>query len=96
MSYTKLTCPVCNGSGRMPAGDNKYKHVISGYDKDTDTFKCSNCGGQYMYGRATGEVRARPDGTACTHSYSSSNAGRCLTNYKCVHCGDSYQIDSGD
>jgi hypothetical protein len=92
----KCVCPVCNGSGRKPAGDNKYKNVIAGYDKETDTFQCTNCGGQYMFGRPTGEVNARPDGTPCTHEYSSKNVGRCLTEYTCKHCGDRYQIDSGD
>jgi len=32
----KGCCPVCNGSGRVPAGDNKYKNVIAGYDKATE------------------------------------------------------------
>jgi len=30
-------CPVCNGTGRKPAGDYGYKHVISSYDVATDT-----------------------------------------------------------
>ena len=90
------TCPVCNGSGRVPAGNHRYKEVISGYDKNTDTFGCLNCGGQYMFGRPTGQVRLNNAGQPCTHTYESSNAGRCLTNYKCIHCGDRYQIDSGD
>jgi hypothetical protein len=38
------TCPVCNGSGRVSAGDSKYKKVIAGYDIETDTFRCNNCG----------------------------------------------------
>ncbi len=90
------TCPVCNGSGRVAAGDNKYKHVYAGYDKDTDTLPCTNCGGQYMMGRPTGQVRLREDGTPCTHSYTSKTVGRCLTEYTCKHCGDRHQIDSGD
>ncbi len=90
------TCPVCNGSGRVPAGDNKYKHITAGYDKDTDTFACNNCGGQTMYGRPTGKVPLRADGTPCRHEYTSRTVGRCLTEYTCKHCGSSYQIDSGD
>ena len=90
------TCPVCNGSTRVPAGDNKYKSVIAGYDKATDTFGCTNCGGQYMFGRATGQVRLNNTGEPCTHSYSGKTVGRCLTEYTCEHCGDRYQIDSGD
>ena len=90
------TCPVCNGSGRKPAGDDKYKHVYAGYDKDTDTLPCTNCGGQYMYGTPRGKVRANKDGEPCKHKYTSKTVGRCLTEYTCEHCGDRYQIDSGD
>jgi len=89
-------CPVCNGTHRVPAGDNKYKHVIAGYDKATDTFPCTNCGAQYMFSSPTGQVRLREDGTPCKHEYSSKTVGRCLTEYTCAHCGDRYQIDSGD
>lgn len=91
-------CPCCIGTGRVPvpAHSQRYKHVMAGYDLQTDTLPCSNCGGQYMYGRPSGEVRLRADGSPCKHEYTSSNAGRCLTNYTCEHCGDRYQIDSGD
>jgi len=30
-----------------------------------------------------------------TYSWN-TNDGRCLTGYTCKHCGDRYQIDSGD
>lgn len=90
------TCPVCSGSKRMPAGDNKYKNVIAGYDKATDTFECDNCGGQYMFSRATGKVNMDFGGQPCKHEYTGQNAGRCLTEYNCKFCGDRYQIDSGD
>lgn len=90
------TCPVCNGSGRVAAGDYKYKHVVAGYDKETDTLACRNCGGQYMYGQPKGQVRLNRDGKPCNHSYRSATVGRCLTQYTCEHCGDTYQIDSGD
>lgn len=91
-------CPVCNGSGRVPvpASQQRYKHVIAGYDKDTDTFDCTNCGGQYMFGSPRGQVRLNREGAPCTHSYSGQTIGRCLTEYTCSECGDSYQIDSGD
>ena len=93
---TKGTCPVCNGSKRVPAGDSKYKSVIAGYDKETDTFECRNCGGQYMFGRPTGEVRINKEGVPCTHVYQSKTVGRCLTEYTCVHCDERFEIDSGD
>lgn len=91
-------CPVCSGSGRVPVPESmqRYKNVIAGYDAESDTFDCTNCGGQYMYGRATGQVRLRPDGVPCEHKYVSNTVGRCLTEYTCEHCGDRYQIDSGD
>lgn len=96
MMLREHTCPVCNGSGRRPAGDYKYKHITSGYDATTDTLRCNNCGGQYMYGMPSGKVRANKEGMPCTHHYTSSTIGRCLTEYTCKHCGDRYTIDSGD
>lgn len=94
----KGICPVCNGTGRVavPEHQQKYKHVYSSYDADTDTLSCHNCGGQYMYGKSTGQVRLNKEGHPCTHKYTSKNVGRCLTEYTCEHCGDRYQIDSGD
>lgn len=92
----KGTCPVCSGTTRVPAGDNKYKSVIAGYDKESDTFACTNCGGQYMFGRPTGQVYVDNSGQPCKHEYTGKTVGRCLTEYNCKHCGDRYQIDSGD
>lgn len=89
-------CPVCNGSGRREAYDSSYKNVIAGYDAETDTLPCRNCGGQYMYGQPTGSVRLNTEGVPCNHTYTSRTVGRCLTEYTCIHCGDRYQIDSGD
>ncbi|CAB4131457.1 hypothetical protein UFOVP276_208 [uncultured Caudovirales phage] len=75
------TCPVCEGT----------KH------KNTDPLSdCTNCGGQYMWGKPTGIVRLRSDGTPCTHEYTGSKDGNCLHGFSCKHCGDAYQIDSGD
>ena len=92
------TCPVCNGTGRMAVTpeQERYKHVYAGYDAETDTLACTNCGGQTMYGRPTGRVPLRPDGTPCRHEYTSATVGRCLTRYTCRHCGSSHEIDSGD
>ena len=89
-------CPVCSGTCRMPAGNDKYKHMYSKYDKETDTLPCRNCGGQTMYGKPTGESKLRPDGTPCKHEYTGREAGRCYTIYTCKHCSYSYDIDSGD
>jgi hypothetical protein len=49
-----------------------------------------------MYGSPKGEVRLNTDGAPCNHHYTSQSDGRCLTGYTCKHCGDRYQIDSGD
>lgn len=93
----KGTCPTCNGTTRVPYNlDPSWRRVIAGYDEATDTLGCTNCGGQYMFGRPTGQVNLREDGTPCSHIYKSRNAGRCLTEYTCVHCSDRYTIDSGD
>lgn len=75
-------CPVCLGSKSVPSE--------SGFSP------CRNCGGQRMYGTPSGEVRLRPDGDPCRHDYSSRDVGRFLTSFDCRHCGDRYQIDSGD
>jgi uncharacterized protein YbaR (Trm112 family) len=90
------TCPICNGSGRRPAGNDRYKKLYSGYNEETDTLMCNNCGGQYMFGIPKGVVKHNQNGEPCTHSYTSQTVGRCLTQYTCQHCGDTYQIDSGD
>lgn len=89
-------CPVCNGSGRVAAGDHKYKSVMASYDHLTDTLSCTNCGGQTMYGRPTGKVPLRATGEPCVHEYTGRNAGRCYTIYSCNHCSFRFDIDSSD
>lgn len=78
------TCPVCAGTGRVPGRNANEARA------------CTNCGGQTMSMKATGQVRLRPDGAPCTHEYVGRNAGRCYTVYTCKHCGDTYSIDSSD
>lgn len=97
-THGKGTCPVCNGTGRVPVPEHsqRYKTVMASYDAATDTLGCQNCGGQYMFGRPTGLVRLRPDGTPCQHEYTGRNKGRCYNEYTCQHCGDVYDIDSSD
>lgn len=91
------TCPVCNGSARIPAGNTAYKTIMASYDAGTDTFSCRNCGGQTMGGHGTGRVRVRPDGMPCTHKYEGQQKGHCYWEYVCMNgCGDRYCIDSGD
>lgn len=93
-------CPVCSGSGHMPCPNYLRKdgksHGWYGYREYDDTITCTNCGGQTMYGKPSGKVRLREDGTPCVHEYDSREAGRCYTIYTCKHCKHSFDIDSGD
>ena len=95
-------CPCCNGTGHMPCPNEQIrgygvKNGWYGYRAEDDTVDCTNCGGQYMFGKPTGKVRLRPDGTPCKHEYSySKGRWNCTHDYKCVHCSDTYMIDSGD
>lgn len=93
------TCPVCNGSTRMPATNlDAYskEHNWYGYTKEDDSVRCTNCGGQTQSLRATGQVPINKNGYPCVHKYESATIGRCYHEYTCTHCGDQYTIDSGD
>jgi uncharacterized protein YbaR (Trm112 family) len=94
----KCICPVCKGTGRRPLPEDmrRYANVMAGYRASDDTLSCNNCGGQYMFGQARGYVGINRNGESCTHSYSGKTVGNCLHEYVCAHCGDTYQIDSGD
>ena len=96
----KGVCPVCDGTTRMHTPENLRPYAEKkgwyGYSKEDDCISCNNCGTQYMFGKATGEVLLRKDGTPCVHKYSGRTVGHCLTEYTCSHCGDRHQIDSGD
>ena len=85
----------------MPVAGRPYaewtrKYKTSGYSPLTDTVNCQNCGGQTMMQEATGKSRLRSDGTPCLHEYVVKRQGYCYTVYTCIHCGYSYDIDSGD
>ena len=90
-------CPVCNGSLRRPADPNKTYRSVSGYDADTHTLPCDNCGFG-MFGTPRGKVDLRPDGTPCVHEFVwKQELGRCYNQYACKHgCGSAFTIDSGD
>lgn len=112
MTTTKPTgvCPVCNGTARRPVPDDTRRYIkynerwghwgIAGYDPDTDTLPCTNCGGQYMSMKPTGVVALRPDGTPCEHKYKTDDEKSRPTRgwhvSNCIHCGDRLEIDSGD
>ena len=86
-------CPVCDGTKMVPLTETEKNYS---WYKDRTHRECQNCGAQRMFSVATGKVPLRPDGTPCTHSYKSETIGRCYTRYTCEHCGDKYEIDSGD
>lgn len=86
-------CPVCNGS-KMVALTEKEKQYH--WNKGKTHERCTNCGGQYMMGAPTGQVRLNSEGQPCVHKYVGTSNGRCLHSYTCKHCGDFHQIDSGD
>lgn len=95
------TCPVCNGSGRMPLPEENRQYAVANgwwnYRADDDKVTCTNCGGQTMSGVATGKVLMnRETGEPCKHEFTGRNAGRCYTIYVCKHCPTSFDIDSGD
>lgn len=90
------TCPKCNGTKRIPCPPALLRYNLYGLNREDKTLPCDNCGGQYMYAGPTGEVRFRLDGTPCLHEYKGSRTGNCLHTYVCAHCGDTYEIDSGD
>lgn len=89
------TCPVCNGTKRQHY-EGEYKDLVAGFDKATSTIPCQNCGGQYMFGSPTGLVRHNKDNLPCTHSYKGISSKNCLHVSQCIHCGDTFEIDSGD
>ena len=93
------TCPVCQGTRRMPAGDKPSTKYCAGYDSATHSIPCTNCGGQYMFGSPIGLVKYRRDlHTPCQHEYEEVASARrnCYRVYLCKNCGDTYDVDSGD
>lgn len=95
----EIDCPVCEGTGRMPAPDFISNYAKEkgwyGYSREDDRCHCDNCGGQTMGGLATGKTRKRRDtGEACRHEVTGQSLGRCYVRYTCKHCGYSYDIDS--
>ena len=89
----KVTCPVCEGTKEVRLTDEERRNW--GY-RDQTHRACPNCGGQTMWGKATGLTFLREDGTPCRHEYRGSQRGRCYVVYSCRHCPDSFDIDSGD
>jgi len=81
------TCPVCNGSGRVPCPYDKetpWLIGMPGYDTATHTSVCRNCGRERLCGPATGKVLINKDGVQCTHEYVARTKGY----YYCKHCND--------
>ena len=90
----KGICPVCNGSKEVLIPEDQRKYS---WNREKTHRPCNNCGGQTMWGHATGEVPLRKDnGEPCVHEYTYVRTGRCLERYICKHCGYNFEIDSGD
>lgn len=91
-------CPVCNGTTRVPAPAEYRRYTcLVGYDRETETLSCHNCGGQTMGLRALGYVKIDPStGQGCAHEFVGESHGRCYTVYACQKCGWKYDIDSSD
>jgi hypothetical protein len=82
MPIEQGVCPVCKGDKVTPTD----------YGKPQD---CTNCGGQKQWGKPTGLVFLRKDGTPCKHEFTGEKLGNCYWGYICKFCPDSYSIDSG-
>lgn len=90
-------CPGCNGSGRLSVAETSNMDVVAGYDRDTNTIACTNCGGQTMYGTALGYTEIDPaTGAGCLHKYAKREAGRCYVVFTCAKCRSRYDVDSSD
>lgn len=95
------TCPVCNGTlrqGLEPLNAESEKKWNRSYDAATETIACQNCMPKGMFAppTPTGIVSLNKDGEPCKHRFHSETIGRCYHRYTCIHCGDSFTIDSGD
>lgn len=87
-------CPVCNGTKEVLLSG---KDLTYSWNKGKTHRQCDNCGGQTMFGQATGQVPLRKDnGEPCVHEYTYTNLGRCYHGYTCKHCGYNFKIDSSD
>lgn len=94
----EATCPVCVGTLRIPIPEasRKWVDILGGYDVTTDTLPCNNCGAQHMFGVSMGKVFTRNvTSEACVHEYTGTKIGNCLYQYDCIHCPETYVIDSG-
>ena len=85
-------CPACSGTGKVPIEESEKQYWNQGKTHKS----CKNCGGQTMEGYASGKVNLRDDGTPCLHEVRETKLGNCYYGYTCIHCGYSYNIDSGD
>jgi hypothetical protein len=95
-----VQCVSCEGKLSSLRKESKMKDgicpVCDGSKTQPPGRDCQNCGGQTMYGKPTGRVPLRPDGSPCKHDYDFEDLGPCLSGYTCRHCGFKYRIDSGD
>lgn len=91
MNKQECVCPVCNGSKQVELSDREISYS---WNRGKTHKECDNCGGQTMMGRATGISYLRADNTPCIHDYRQRQLGRSYTEYRCIHCNYTYEIDS--
>lgn len=89
----KGICPVCNGNKILPLTEKEKSYT---WNKNKTHRACDNCGGQTMFGVATGEVNLRENGEPCKHEYTGVTLRNCYHRYTCKHCNYKFDIDSGD
>jgi transcription elongation factor Elf1 len=90
-------CPKCNGSGRVLCPP-KYRSSFQqngwfGYDPNTKTIECDNCGAQYQHSKPSGIVKMSYTGKPCVHRYSEEQLSAHYVKYNCKLCGDVYFVD---
>ena len=88
-------CPVCNGTKIVEKTQEEKEYR---YWETSTQRPCTNCGGQYMFGRATGLVSLDKSGNPCKHEYemkSIMNGDRVYEyKYTCKNCGEIHSIYS--
>jgi len=89
---TKM-CPKCQGHGGWNLALNQYRmHNYPDTPENRHRYAHFTC----LCGNCTGWGYVHESQT-CVHDWEySRNVGRCLNEYKCIHCGKLNQVDSSD
>jgi len=97
---TTAACPACSGTGRQPLNLHSPQGMSAKrYDRSFPRRITRSTAGTVVGRPCLGGDRADPpaaDGTPCLHEYTYAHLSRCYGRYTCIHCGWSYDIDTGD